>query len=353
MGTEIPRIDARGGAAEIGHTVGTTVASTVRCAEAYYNGLLDKAAAYLRNRVSRLAATLQERFPAVTLELDAVADAAGLPRSRILSFNLYADALADVRACTNIAVRGPDGPLLAKTVDASRIETELVVEERRVGTGQFPFLHWTVAGSAWSEGGLNDRGLALVNAGLYPTRFNSEGSPCFILMRELLAQCACVAEASAWLAGHDVAGSGNNIILADSSGEMRLITKLPGVQSERSGDVLWCTNTSVHNEQVHSSNYQTHGLALLKENSRARDATLAKCISRTPATKEDLAGILKLHRRTGSICQHGGDGFFTAVAFVLDPIRREATVLPGPPCHSAAREESVTLRSTTRLGLRS
>jgi isopenicillin-N N-acyltransferase-like protein len=121
----------------------------------------------------RLGLTLDARCPNLVEEMRGIAEGAGATYQDILLLNVGYDAegefLSRVPQCTAVGLPGTDeGPLLAKTEDVNPVQWESQAFFRVRPREGHAFLVYSLAGTVWVDGGVNEAGLGLVMTGLGP-----------------------------------------------------------------------------------------------------------------------------------------------------------------------------------------
>jgi predicted choloylglycine hydrolase len=263
---------------------------------------------------------LADRLPGALDEARGVADASGLSMRQAVALSVCADVTGRLPAyCSLLGVQGANGLLVGKNLDTEQSMAPLQVVERLAPEGGHGYVHVTTAGAMWTDGGVNERGLALVNASLASTRTDAEGLPDGMVVREVLARCATVEEAVDMLADERFLTFGENVLLADAGGDMVVVEKLPGGQRVRRGDGVALACNHVLSAELAGEVPQHDPIAA---NSRARMDALAE-IGSGPSewTTESVGAALDRLR------QAGADGLWTVATYVVSPEARSLRVL--------------------------
>ena len=237
--------------------------------------------------------------------------------------------------CSLACVSGASGPLLGKNLDTRPEMRELQVVERLAPTGGRQYTHVTTAGSMWTEGGLNQAGLALVNASLQAGSTNPDGVPDGILAREILASCTNVEEAISLITSLAVRTNGENILLADARGATALVAKLPAGQAVQRGGALAVTNHPLTDELLGAMDAADP----VAGNSRRRHDQLCELMCASDGW--DLAGLERL-LSTAGIAQDGDVGLHTIGAVTIEPGTGRMRVAADSPAR--ARFEEIEVR---------
>jgi isopenicillin-N N-acyltransferase-like protein len=328
-------LDAAGEPREIGRQIGAAApALIVRAVELMCR--IELPEDELERRLAGVERRLAAAFPSVLDESEGLAEGAGIATRDALVLSVCGDLTGRLPGwCTLAAMPGTSGPLLAKNLDTRPEMRELQLVERLSPAGGLAYTHLTMAGSMWTDGGLNEAGLALVNSSLQAGSANPEGVPDGILAREVLARCADVEEALALIASLEVRTNGENLVLADARGATALVSKLPAGQSVRRGGALAATNHPLDHELIGAMDAEDP----IAENSRGRYERL--CELTGAAEQWDLAGLERLLAAPG-IAQDGDAGLHTIAALVIDPAGGRLRAASGSP--ALARFEEIEVR---------
>jgi len=328
-------IDAAGEPHELGRQVGAAAPDLIaRAVELTCR--LEISEDELERRLSAIEQRLTVAFPSVLDESDGLAQGAGIATRDALVLSVCGDLTGRLPGwCTLAALPGASGPLLAKNLDTRPELRELQVIERLSPAGGLGYTHLTMAGSMWTDGGLNEAGLALVNSSLQAGSGNPDGVPDGILAREVLARCSDVEEALTLIGSLDVRTNGENLVLADAGGATALVSKLPAGQSIRRGGALAATNHPLDDELLEAMDAEDP----IGGNSRRRYARLRELAS--TAEQWDLAELERLLAAPG-IAQDGDAGLHTIAALVIDPAGRRLRVASDSPAR--ARFDEIEVR---------
>jgi hypothetical protein len=322
---------------DLGYHHGQICPDLVHRAYEFYSTGLPLEGEALAAALSRLEAGLLDWAPEAVEELHGIADGAKLPYPHVLTLNLF----ADLYNCTVIGLpQTSDGPLIGKTDDGNPEEVELEIFQRIRPTYGYSLMQYTMAGTIWCTGGMNEHGLALAMTGLRPGRRpQGPGLPKLIVKRWLLHRCRTTAEALDFLAATNLAGPwGSTFALADpGSKEVVIVEKYPGQQAERwSGpDPIVTTNhchvlTMPPVEEV-GYGYRHESLGV---NSRRRFENAVCQVKEIVPGVEALRALLANHCESGAICQHGQDDLHTLYAMILAPQKRSMWVAEGQACRA-------------------
>ncbi len=316
-------LDAVGSPAEIGYAIGAAAPDLVHEAVARICRF-DLPAGELRARLGALELLLARELPHVLEEADGLAEGAGVSRQDALALSVCSDLSGRLPAwCSLVAVEGEgeEGILVGKNLDTPEEMAPIQVVERIAPDGALRFAHVTTAGAMWTDGGVNEAGLALVNASLAPAAANPEGLPDGILVRELLARCTDVEEAVALATSRRVRTLGENVLLADAGGRTAVVEMLPAGNAVREGEPAAACN-HVLGEELRPAMSQEDPL---RENSERRFEHLREA-ARTGRrwTIPDLVSLLEDPAK--GIRQDGSAGIWTVATFALSPRARRMWV---------------------------
>jgi hypothetical protein len=321
-------VEARGTPYEVGRAIGEQARDAVREAvELICRFELpdDEVEAQLGAVERRLA----ETFPETLEEARGLAAGAAIPERDALALSVCSDLSGKLPAwCSLVAVRGPDGTLVGKNLDTTPAMAPLQVVARLEPAGRLAYVHVTTAGAMWTDGGVNEAGLALANSSLAAQHADPLGVPDGILAREILARCATVRDAVELAARHSMRTLGENLLVADAEGESAVIEKLPGAQAVRSGGAVAACNHVLSRELADAMPADDP----IRGNSARRLARLEEATRTARAwDREDLHALLS--DPDGGVFQLGDCGLHTIASLVLAPAERRGWIAPAgsPP----------------------
>lgn len=322
-------IDAAGSPYQVGYSVGSQAGDLVQQAvDVICRVEID--VDELSVRLAAVERQIAEVFPHVLSEADGLADGAGISRRDALLLSVVSDVTGRLPSmCSLAGVQGQRGMLLAKNLDTGLGMQPLQTVQRLSPSNGLRFIHLVTAGGLWTDGGVNEAGLALVNASLRAATTDVDGIPDGVLAREVLRTCHDVNEAVAFVERHYVRSFGENIVVADARGRTALISKLPG-----GNEVAICNSVIACN---HVTGPGLDDLMAsddpLRDNSELRLVRLRELVAnpRVWAT-DDLAHLLSDHQ--GGICQHGTDDLWSVAGIIIEANTRTIWVSPGLPCET-------------------
>jgi isopenicillin-N N-acyltransferase-like protein len=281
----------------------------------------------IERRLDAVETRLADEVPHVLEEAEGLAEGAGISRRDALVLSVASDLHGRLPGwCSVGALPGESGLLLGKNLDTNEEMGSVQVVERLAPEGALEYVHVTTAGAMWTDGGVNEAGLALVNASLDASSPNPGGLPDGILAREVLASCGDVPAAVALLERHGTMTLGENVLVGDGEGRAVVVEKLPGAQAVREAETIVACN---HVLAARLSALMARGDPI-RANSERRFGRLGELVGgRERWSVEDVAELLCDH---GGVCQHGADGLWTVAAIVAEPRTRRLWVADGPPC---------------------
>jgi hypothetical protein len=240
--TAVPVISATGTPHEIGVTIGAAHAANVR--QAVELIARPAGAEAPRAALAELRATLAARLPELLEECDGVAAGAGIDRDDALLLSAGTDVGGRLPGyCSLAGVAAANGPVLAKNLDTQPVLAPLcVLEVITPAGGGLAHVHLTMAGCRWTDGGVNEAGLGLVDASVAAGAPNAEGLPDGLVARELLRRARNVEEALGLLAEVPPRTLGENLLLADRGGRVARASWLPGGLAVEQGAPALATN---------------------------------------------------------------------------------------------------------------
>lgn len=299
-------------------------ATVGRVEQARADGLFDSAA------LDYLAAQrdfMQAADPAGMAELAGIAQGFNLSEPDLFQ-HLHLGTLRDIKGgaamidgCSAWAVgSGPDGPLVVKNRDFSGLHLGIQRVARHEGpdvkTGAMLCLGSLGSPGAYSSG-MNAAGLALADTQV-PVATHRVGWLRYFLMTRILADCATVAQAVAFIKRIPHAGGGS-LILADRSGDTAAVELGAAGPQVTSGGTVWRTNHYI--SDVLAADTQEPKGDVIASNSPDRLACLSARLPNRDWSVTDAKRLMATHPDDGPdaapICQHGeGDGTLTISSVV-------------------------------------
>jgi len=289
----------------------------------------------------RMLATMVHECPWVIQEMEGIGVGAGLDErtGQFLSLHTAFGNLVEVAdGCTNLAFSQSDrGPLLGKTLDASRMDSHRLMVTVKPEVGH-AFVAMLAAGRVHAETGLNAEGLAVGASSIHFKTQNPGGINRNIMTRLLLQTCATTAEAVAFLEAHPTINRCYNFLLVDRKGDIANVERGPttiGIRRPSNG-VLHCAN--------HCQAPSTAADENLREdrriNSHARTSFLTR-VTEDAAFTPTLAGmeaIIKSHEEPAGFCQHGSGNLHSFTGYLMIPEESRMIFWPGYPCSTPPQE---------------
>lgn len=301
---------ANASAADIAEMRAATIG---RVATARADGMIDAdAEVYLAAQY----AFTQANDPQSLAEVAGIAKGFDLP-ARDLFAHLHLGTLRDLKSgarldgdgCSGWAVSdGPEGPLVVKNRDLSGLHKGAQSVARHSGpdiaTGTMLCVGSLGSPGAYSSG-INAKGLALADTQV-AVRTHGVGWLRYFLMTRVLATCATVAEACAFVRSTAHAGGGT-LVLADASGDTAAIELGASGPVIHTGPVVWRTNHFVTPELAADTLYPDGDR--IAGNSRDRFACLEHNLPHKGWRAEDAARLMATHSTdsrpaAAPLCQH-------------------------------------------------
>jgi len=281
--------------------------------------------------------------PHVGRELEGVAAGSGLAPEVVAALNARTELVFSAECATVGRVRGPEGPWLSQNWDWYIDAPErCVVVACDPGPAEHRYVTFTEAGLL-AKIGVNDAGLAL---SLDIMRHDSDhgqptASPVHVLLREVLASCATVAEVADLLGqARPSASSCFAVVTAEGDGACFEVTPSGVACIAPDADGL------VHHTNHFLDPVLADGDRVVVKHLQSceRDALL---VERRPATPAEGRAALSDHSSSVQpICRHdeampGLPPTGTAAYIALDPIARTLSVGTGPTCRAEPSTFSV------------
>ena len=307
-------LEASGSAREIGYAIGSAAPELVRGAVELVCRF-DVQGAELEARLDRIERRLLETFPHAVEEAAGLAEGAGIGVREALSLSVCSDLSGRLPSyCSLGAFAGSDGLLVGKNLDSTEEMAPLQVLERLAPDGALAFLNVTTAGAMWTDGGVNEAGLALVNASVAAGTPSDDGVPDGILARELLMRCADVPAALEFASRYDVMTLGENMLVADARGRAAVIEKLPGGQAVRERAPVAACNHVV-TRALEERHYPGDPI---RDDSLRRLELLSDAIDGNgPWTRQSIESLLGDPNR--GLAASGAAGTWTIARYVISP----------------------------------
>lgn len=293
--------------------------------------LLDRADS--RRYLREVAAYTRAVAPQSWGEVEGIAQGYGLDFDDVFAF-LHLSILGDIDAagghakepdgCSAWAARGPDGAAwIGKNRDfrgEHRAIQRLFLHRDPEWGGRRLLCVGSLGAPAAYSSGINSDGLALADTAI-PTTDHGVGLNRYFLMTEILARCATVEEALAYIGSVEHAGGGS-LVLGDARGE-RAAVELghSAVGVERgAGDAPVCRTNHFVSRELRDANLRRPGEPMIGS-STGRLATLRAALSDFPGAGVPgwAAATMSSHDdgdRTG-LCRHGQDGDATTLSSAL------------------------------------
>lgn len=315
-------------------------ATVARVDAARADGILDAdALAYLAAQRAFHAAN----DPDGLAELSGIAAGFDLPEDDMF-IHLHLGTLRDLKGgahlidgCSAWAVTdGPDGPLVVKNRDYSgqHLGIQAVTDHHGpdIATGGMLCLGSLGSPGAYSSG-INAAGLAIADTQV-AVATHRVGWLRYFLMTRLLARCATVAEALAFVTSVPHAGGGT-LILGDAGGAAAAVELGARRVTHATAPQVWRTNHYI--SDALAADTLPPGNDSIAANSRQRLSHLAATLSGQGWTVAKARALMATHPSPGGgaapICQHGAtDATQTISSAVYSCHLRQVEICEGNPC---------------------
>lgn len=328
------RVELSGSPYEMGLQHGTACAEAVNAAieKVVFGSSVD--AAHRERVIRQMERNVDRVFPEALVEMQGIADGAGLRRDDILAYASCMEVGRSAIGCTNVALRTAEhGVVHYKSNDVGKDSIgSYIFWDIRPDKGH-PFICVSGPGAPWMGPGVNDTGLTFGGSSIMNSDQDwDNGIPTNLLQRYLLQYCADVEEGIALCEDTPVMNHGMNIMLTDPAENAvvveRSATRMAVRRMENSA--IWCANHYVTPEMQAVDDRSN---AVFRANSEGRAALLAELTAaEEPHTLEQVTRIARAHADPVSMCQHGP----MHSAFGLIAISRDRALLAsdGYPCQN-------------------
>jgi isopenicillin-N N-acyltransferase like protein len=294
----------------------------------------------MRAYLDRQHAFLTQRDPHGMAELAGIAEGFGLSEGALFEHQ-HLGTLRDlagggrIDGCTAWAVgAGPEGPLVVKNRDVGGalqgVQRLMWHDGPDIATGGMMCLGSLGSPGAYSSG-MNAAGLALADTQI-AARTHRVGWLRYFLMTRLLATCATVDEALAFLRAVPHAGGGS-LILADAGGTTAAFELGATHVDAATAPLSWHTNHFLSDRLEDDT--LTDRTGRIGANSRARQAFLSATLPDRALGVTDAAALMATHTDGGApVCQHPDhDDDSRTISCVIYAIDRRCLYLhEGNPC---------------------
>jgi isopenicillin-N N-acyltransferase like protein len=304
-------IDAGGSPRDIGRMRGSAARAQIPLSLQITCGF-DLEEATCASRLEHVRRRLAFAMPHVLEEADGLAEGAGISGDEALALSVSIDLCNRLPGyCSLLALSSGAGVLLAKNQDTRAEMAPLQVVERVRPDEGLAYLNFTLAGAMWTDGGVNAAGLALVCSSLTPERTNPDGLPDGVVIREVLRVCSTVGQAADYLKKTPPMSLGENILVADASGQARRIQSMPhGFSSSEGLPLVACNHPADPRLVTQMAPYDP-----ISANSHAREARLTSELSSAPQSDPMLLARSLLR----SVFQSGDDALWTVANVFVRP----------------------------------
>lgn len=349
-GNEMIYVETAGTPYEIGRQYGEKLANQVRRFIKDVVKNLDRRFEHepMQKALQTMLNVLEHDFPYLIEEMRGMADGAKLNFKDVTLGNLSSGLgayIGEKEGCSNIIfTESNHGPILGKTLDGSKPESDTgVVRIIRPTEGRTVLCETRIGGIS-TETGINDKGLAVGESSIHFYTVNPRGIIRNILPRLILQECANVEEGIQFLSRYPVLRFGFHFALVDKAGNAAVVERSPTAMYVRhaEGKPIFCTN---HTATPCMRKLEKSRGLIGDKNSDERYANLQRITSSLDfkLTLNNMKGILKNHRVPGGICQHGDLEMYTHRAYIAIPNEGKLLVAGGPPCQHEFKEFSLEI----------
>ncbi|PKM81484.1 MAG: hypothetical protein CVU89_09545 [Firmicutes bacterium HGW-Firmicutes-14] len=244
-------------------------------------------------------------------------------------------------------------PVLLKNFDYTLPFQDMLLVRRNKPMAGCQTLDVTLAFSSGAHAGINEHGLAIMHTFAYPTdNISIKTIPISFILQEALETCYNVEEA-ARLIDRFPRDAGASILLADASGDMRVIETSRSSSAQRmpNNNYIIATNHYVapemgKNQIPLDTRWGNKALPRLRgesiyQSSQARYSRAEQLLSQGEIDPDAADQILADHHGGNSgddtICRHG-PVFSTMSSIIIYPKRKTIKVLSGKPCEGQFEE---------------
>jgi isopenicillin-N N-acyltransferase-like protein len=279
---------------------------------------------------------LQEAYPDGCREIEGIASGSGLPFEDVFELNVVFELgpKMPANACTVYGFVDAEGrPRMGKSDDLWLQELGCNAIDRIKPDRGYASTQLHYVGTIWTSASMNEVGFGFGMTGLTGTVRNPGGMPTLFLLHMVAEQCATVSEAEALMADFEVEAEGMSLIAGDASGDVAVLQKHAAGQTaarpERPGQAVWETNHCKG-----SLEGADNPCCAFLDNSRDREALVARADARVDRTLAGLEALYRMHGEPVGVCQHGEAGLHTDSGIVLSPTDRTMWATEGYPCRN-------------------
>jgi len=247
-------------------------------------------------------------------------------------------------------------PILIKNFDYALPFQDMLLIRRNKPMAGCQTLDASLVFSSGAHAGINEHGLCFIHNFAYPSdSLSIKSIPLSIVLQEALETCYTVEEATRLINRH-ARDAGASILLADASGDMRVIETSRGSSAQRFSDKSYIVATNHYispemskNQFAMDARWGDKALPRLRgegvyTSSLSRYTRAEQLLSKGEINPDSVAEILADHNDGTSgdntICRHGAV-FSTQASIIIYPSRKTMKVLSGKPCEGQFEEFSM------------
>ncbi|WP_418791291.1 C45 family autoproteolytic acyltransferase/hydolase [Phosphitispora sp. TUW77] len=244
-------------------------------------------------------------------------------------------------------------PVLIKNFDYTLPYQDMLLVRRNKPLAGCQTLDISLAFSSGAHAGINEHGLCFLHTFAYPSdSLGFKNIPISIVLQEALETCYTAEEAARLINKH-ARDAGANILLADASGDMRVLETSRSSSAQRfaENNYIIAANHYISPEMTKhqfpiDSKWGDKALPRLKEegvyeSSISRYARADQLLSKGEINPDSVEQILADHNEgvpgDNTICRHGAV-FSTQASIILYPTRKSIRVSSGKPCEGRFEE---------------
>lgn len=250
------------------------------------------------------------------------------------------------------SITSTEEPVLIKNFDYSLPFQDMLLVRRNSPIAGCQTLDVTLSFSSGAHAGINEHGLSIMHTFAYPTdSLSIKSIPLSIVIQEALETCYTTEEAVRLINKYS-RDAGANILIADASGDMRILetSRTSSAQRIASGTIV-ATNHYITPEMSQKqfpleSKWGDKALPRLSgesvyNSSLMRYSRAEQLLAKDTIDPDSVGEILADHNNAtpndDSICRHGAV-FSTIASIIMYPKRKSIKVLIGKPCENKFEE---------------
>jgi len=244
-------------------------------------------------------------------------------------------------------------PVLIKNLDYTLPYQDMLFVRRNKPMAGCQTLDVSLAFSSGAHAGINEHGLCFLHTFAYPSdSLSIKSIPLSIVLQEALETCYTVEEAARLINRHN-RDAGASILLADASGDMRVLETSRSSSAQRlaESNYIIATNHYISPEMATNqfpvnARWGDKALPRLRgeavyDSSLSRYSRAEQLLSKGAINPDSIEEILADHNGEvpgeNAICRHGAV-FSTQASIIIYPNRQSIRVAAGKPCEGQFEE---------------